>query len=245
MWALRRRIVEHLARPEVDGIVVTHGTDALEEIGVPRRRDRSTSDKPVVFTGAMRTSSDLGWDGPGNLGAAVRVAASDEARGRGVLVVMSDRVFAGTRRDEDAHAHARRVRQPGARPARRDRRRASHLSPRAAGAAADSRRRRRWRSRSTSSTRSPARTRDCSTRRASGKGRGVVDRGDGARQRSAGDGRRNRSVDRRRTSRSSSRRARCADASVTRTAIRAAVDGWRSAGRSSPVRAARSRRGST
>jgi L-asparaginase len=51
------------------------------------------SDKPIVFTGAMRTSSDLGWDGPGNLGAAVRVAASDEARGSGVMVVMSDRIF--------------------------------------------------------------------------------------------------------------------------------------------------------
>src|SRR5205085_8808836 len=53
------------------------------------------SDKPIVFTGAMRTSSDLGWDGPANLGAAVRVAVSPAARGCGVLVVMADRVFAG------------------------------------------------------------------------------------------------------------------------------------------------------
>jgi L-asparaginase len=92
MWALRARIVEHLARPDVDGVVVTHGTDSLEESAylVARSID---SEKPVVFTGAMRTSSDLGWDGPGNLGAAVRVAACAEARGRGVMVVMSDRVF--------------------------------------------------------------------------------------------------------------------------------------------------------
>jgi L-asparaginase len=94
MWALRNRIVDHLARPEVDGIVVTHGTDALEESVYVVARSVNT-DKPVVFTGAMRTSSDLGWDGPANLGASVRVAASKDARGCGVLVVMSDRVFAG------------------------------------------------------------------------------------------------------------------------------------------------------
>src|SRR3954468_15318769 len=93
MWGLRQRIVEHLARPEVDGVVVTHGTDALEESVYVVARSVS-SDKPVVFTGAMRTSSDLGWDGPANLGAAVRVAASPAARGAGVLVVMADRVFA-------------------------------------------------------------------------------------------------------------------------------------------------------
>ena len=94
MWALRGRIVDQLARPEVDGIVVTHGTDALEESAYLVARSVS-SDKPVVFTGAMRTSSDLGWDGPANLGAAVRVAASEDARGAGILVVMADRVFAG------------------------------------------------------------------------------------------------------------------------------------------------------
>jgi len=94
MWALRSRIVEQLARPEVDGIVVTHGTDALEESAYLVARS-VRSDKPVVFTGAMRTSSDLGWDGPANLGASVRVAASKDARGAGVLVVMADRVFGG------------------------------------------------------------------------------------------------------------------------------------------------------
>jgi L-asparaginase len=92
MWALRHRIAEHLARHDVEGIVVTHGTDSLEESAYLVARSVE-SEKPVVFTGAMRTSSDLGWDGPGNLGGAVRVAASDEARGRGVMVVMMDRVF--------------------------------------------------------------------------------------------------------------------------------------------------------
>lgn len=92
MWALRSRLLQHLARPEVDGVVVTHGTDSLEETAYLLARSVS-SEKPIVLTGAMRTSSDLGWDGPGNLGASIRVAASAEARGQGTLVVMSDRVF--------------------------------------------------------------------------------------------------------------------------------------------------------
>lgn len=92
MWALRQRIAEHLSRPEVDGVVVTHGTDSLEESAYLTARSVE-NDKPVVFTGAMRTSSDLGWDGPGNLGASVRVASCPDSRGQGVMVVMSDRVF--------------------------------------------------------------------------------------------------------------------------------------------------------
>jgi len=92
MWSLRGRIAEHLARPEVEGIVVTHGTDTLEESAYLTARSVESA-KPVVFTGAMRTSSDLGWDGPGNLGGAVRVAACPDACDRGVMVVMADRVF--------------------------------------------------------------------------------------------------------------------------------------------------------
>lgn len=94
MWELRNRISAHLRRREVRGVVVTHGTDSLEESAYLVARSIA-DDKPIVFTGAMRTSSDLGWDGPANLGASVRVAASEEARGFGVLVVMSDRVYAG------------------------------------------------------------------------------------------------------------------------------------------------------
>jgi L-asparaginase len=104
IWALRQRILEQLARPDVDGIVVTHGTDALEETAYLIARSIH-SEKPVVLTGAMRTSSDLGWDGPGNLAAAVRVAASQGARGAGVLVVMSDRIFAAVDVTK-AHTHA-------------------------------------------------------------------------------------------------------------------------------------------
>ena len=94
MWALRGRIAELLARPEVDGVVVTHGTDTLEESAYLNARSLEPA-KPVVFTGAMRNASDLGWDGPANLIDAARVAASPEARGYGVMVVMAGRVYAG------------------------------------------------------------------------------------------------------------------------------------------------------
>lgn len=103
MWALRNRIAEWQARPEVRGVVVTHGTDTLEESAYLCARSLDPA-KPVVFTGAMRSASDLGWDGPANLLDAARVAASPEARGYGALVTMSGRVFSA--RDETkAHTH--------------------------------------------------------------------------------------------------------------------------------------------
>ena len=92
MWELRAVIAKHLARPEVQGVVVTHGTDTLEESAYLMARSLG-HEKPIVFTGAMRTSTDLGWDGPANLGASVLVAASDIAKGHGSLVVLSDRIY--------------------------------------------------------------------------------------------------------------------------------------------------------
>jgi L-asparaginase len=94
MWALRNRIAEHLTRPDVGGVVVIHGTDTLEESAYLNART-TPSEKPIVFTGAMRTATDLGWDGPSNLIDAVRVAANEESRGYGVMVMMGGRVFAG------------------------------------------------------------------------------------------------------------------------------------------------------
>jgi L-asparaginase len=103
MWALRNRIAALLDRPDVHGVVVTHGTDTLEESAYLSARSLAPS-KPVVFTGAMRTASELGWDGPANLIAAVRTAASAEARGQGVLVVMGERIYAGADVTK-AHTH--------------------------------------------------------------------------------------------------------------------------------------------
>jgi L-asparaginase len=91
MWAVRNRVAEHLARADVQGIVVTHGTDTLEESAYMLARSLP-AEKPVVFTGAMRTASDLGWDGPSNLLDAARVAASPASRGKGVLISLGDRI---------------------------------------------------------------------------------------------------------------------------------------------------------
>ncbi len=91
MWEVRNRIASHLARPEVEGIVVTHGTDALEESAYMVARSLP-ADKPIVFTGAMRPASDLGWDGPANLLDAARTAASPLSRGKGTLVCLGERI---------------------------------------------------------------------------------------------------------------------------------------------------------
>src|SRR5919112_3021357 len=92
IWALRTRIHELVGRPDVDGVVITHGTDTLEESAYATARSVST-EKPVVFTGAMRNASELGWDGPANLMDSLRVAASAAARGYGVMVVIGSRIF--------------------------------------------------------------------------------------------------------------------------------------------------------
>ncbi len=92
MWRLARRAAAWLERADVNGLVITHGTDTIEETAYLLDLVL-TSDKPVVLVGAMRTVSDASWDGPANLLAAVRVAASPAARARGVLVVMDEQIL--------------------------------------------------------------------------------------------------------------------------------------------------------
>ena len=86
---LVKRINELLATNDVDGIVVTHGTDTLEESAFFLNLTVK-SDKPVVIVGSMRPSTAISADGPLNLYNAVAVAADPNAKGRGVLVVMND-----------------------------------------------------------------------------------------------------------------------------------------------------------
>lgn len=93
MWKLRQRVADVCADPAVDAVVVTHGTDTLEETAFLLDLTLDT-DKPVVFCGAMRTVSEAGWDGPANLMAAVRTAVHPEARGRGVMIAVGEEVHA-------------------------------------------------------------------------------------------------------------------------------------------------------
>ncbi|NYT75576.1 asparaginase [Alcaligenaceae bacterium] len=90
---LARLVRRTLAQPDIDGVVITHGTDTLEETAyflslVVR------SEKPVVLVGAMRPASAISADGPLNLLNAVLVAASPGARGLGVVVTLNDEIHA-------------------------------------------------------------------------------------------------------------------------------------------------------
>jgi L-asparaginase len=93
LWQIRLAVDAALARPDIDGVVVTHGTDVLEESAM--LLDLTVdSPKPVVLTGAMRTATQVGYDGFANLAAAVRVAANPAARDLGTLAVLNDEIHA-------------------------------------------------------------------------------------------------------------------------------------------------------
>ena len=90
---LAQRVEATLAAPDVDAVVVTHGTDTLEESAYLLDLTVN-SPKPIVVTGAMRSATMLGYDGMVNLAAAIRVAADPEARELGTLVVFNDMIYA-------------------------------------------------------------------------------------------------------------------------------------------------------
>ena len=93
-WLQLARTINSLfeKRPELSGIVVTHGTDRLEETAFFLHLTVKT-EKPVIVVGAQRPPTGISPDGPINLLSAVRVAASHDARGKGVMVVMDDRII--------------------------------------------------------------------------------------------------------------------------------------------------------
>lgn len=99
MRVLAEAAHRELARDDVAGVVITHGTDTLEESSMLLEAVH-TSPKPVVFTGAQRAADHPSPDGPANLRQAIRVASSPASCHRGVLLVFASEIFAvpGTRK---------------------------------------------------------------------------------------------------------------------------------------------------
>ena len=92
LMLLKHNILELLDRDDICGVIITHGTDSLEESAY--FLDLVINhEKPVIVTGAMRSSSELGYDGSNNLSSALCVAISENSRNKGVLVVLNDDVL--------------------------------------------------------------------------------------------------------------------------------------------------------
>ena len=103
LFKLARSVQGFCDRDDIDGVVITHGTDTLEETAYFLHLTIDT-DKPIVLVGAMRPASALSADGPLNLYHGVVVASNQEAKGKGVMVVMNDRI-ASARHVTKGHAN--------------------------------------------------------------------------------------------------------------------------------------------
>ncbi|EMT38190.1 L-asparaginase [Thermoanaerobacter thermohydrosulfuricus] len=90
---LRREVENVIMKQQVKGVVITHGTDTIEETAYFLDLTIN-SEKPIVLTGAMKNSSEVGYDGPSNLIASVITASSVKAKNKGVLVVFNNEIHA-------------------------------------------------------------------------------------------------------------------------------------------------------
>jgi len=88
-------VKELVKRPDITGVVITHGTDTLEETAFLLDLNINTN-KPIVITASMRNKSELGYDGPSNIAASVVTAASNYSKGKGCLVVLNNEVNAAS-----------------------------------------------------------------------------------------------------------------------------------------------------
>jgi L-asparaginase len=95
MLDLSKKIRSFIERDEIDGIVITHGTDTLEETAYFLDLTVST-EKPIVVIGAMKTSSEPDWDGPRNLIDAIHICNNKNSRGMGLLVCLNGEINAAS-----------------------------------------------------------------------------------------------------------------------------------------------------
>ncbi len=95
MLELSKKIKEYANSDDIDGIIVTHGTDTLEETAYFLDLTINTK-KPIVVIGAMRTSSEPDWDGPKNLLDAISICKNDNSREMGVLVCLNGEINAAS-----------------------------------------------------------------------------------------------------------------------------------------------------
>ncbi|MFM7543840.1 MAG: asparaginase [Ignavibacteria bacterium] len=95
MFDLSNQIKRYVQRDDIHGIIITHGTDTLEETAYFLDCTVHT-ETPIIVIGAMRNSSEPDWDGPRNLRDALILAGSPEARGYGVLLYLSDSINAAS-----------------------------------------------------------------------------------------------------------------------------------------------------
>jgi L-asparaginase len=91
VWLKLAKRVNDVLKGDTDGVVITHGTDTMEETAYFLSLVVK-SDKPVVLVGSMRPATAIGADGPANLYDAVALAANPDAKGRGPLVVLNDEI---------------------------------------------------------------------------------------------------------------------------------------------------------
>jgi L-asparaginase len=91
VWLTLAKRINELAKTDIAGIAITHGTDTMEETAYFLHLVCHT-DKPIVLTGSMRPSTAMSADGPLNIYNAVAVAANPDAKGRGVMVVANDEI---------------------------------------------------------------------------------------------------------------------------------------------------------
>jgi L-asparaginase len=95
MFDLSKKVKSIIERTDIDGVIVTHGTDTLEETAYLLDLTIKT-EKPIVVIGAMKTSSEPDWDGPINLLDAIRIINNDNSKGMGVLVCLNGEINAAS-----------------------------------------------------------------------------------------------------------------------------------------------------